>query len=114
MQIPADIAFVIRDKPHSVFKRDGSNIVYTHKITLRDALCGTVVEVPTLDGKKVGLNLMDEVVKPTTTKRIQGRGLPFHKEPSKKGDLIVKFDIEFPDRLSGSAKDVLSDVLSRR
>jgi len=111
---PADIAFVVRDKPHSIFTRDGSNIVMTSKMSLRDSLCGTVIEIPTLDGRKVGLNLMDEVIKPNTTKKLQGYGLPYPKEPSKRGDLIVKFDIQFPDRLSSSAKDVLSDVLSKK
>ena len=113
-KIPADIAFVIRDKPHALFTRDGSNIIYTHKLNLRDALCGSVLEIPTLDGRKQGLNLMDEVIKPNTVKKLQGYGLPFPKEPTRKGDLIVKFDIQFPDRLSGAAKDVLSDILSRK
>jgi len=113
-RVPADIAFVIRDKPHSIFTRDGSNIIYTHKITLRDALCGSIIEAPTLDGRKVGLNLMDEVIKPNTTKKLQGYGLPFPKEPTKKGDLFVKFDIQFPDRLSSNSKDILSDVLNNR
>lgn len=113
-KIPADIAFVIRDKPHQTFTRDGSNIVYTHKMSLRDSLCGAIIEVPTLDpGRKIPLNLMDEVVKPNSTKKFQGFGLPFPKEPSKKGDLIVKFDIQFPDRISNGAKDILSDILSK-
>lgn len=34
--IPADVVFVLKDKPHPVFKRDGSDIVYTAKVTLRD------------------------------------------------------------------------------
>lgn len=34
--IPADIVFVLKDKPHSVFKRDSSNVVYTAKISLRE------------------------------------------------------------------------------
>ncbi len=110
---PADIAFVIRDKPHDTFSRDGSNIVYTCKVGLREALCGAVVEVPTLQpgGKKVSVNCTNEVVKPSTCKRLQGYGLPFPKDPSRKGDLIVKFDIKFPDRLSQSSKDILYDVL---
>merc|ERR1712228_1164282 len=36
---PADIAFIIRDKPHPVFSRDGTNLKYTYKIPLREALC---------------------------------------------------------------------------
>lgn len=34
--IPADVVFVLKDKPHPVFKRDGSDIVYTAKVSLRD------------------------------------------------------------------------------
>jgi len=34
--IPADVVFVVKDKAHRVFKREGSDIVYTAKISLRD------------------------------------------------------------------------------
>ena len=33
--IPADIIFVVKDKPHPVFTRDGSNIKYKARITLK-------------------------------------------------------------------------------
>ena len=112
-KVPADIAFIIRDKPHHTYTRDGSNICYKHSLTLKEALCGSVAQIPTLDGKKVGLNLLDEVIKPTTVKRLQGYGLPFPKEPSKRGDLVVNFDIKFPEKLSQSSKDILFDVLSK-
>jgi len=111
---PADIAFIIRDKTHPIFKREDSNIIYTHKLSLREALCGTLVNVPLLSGQKKTINCVDEVIKPTTTKRIQGEGLPYPKEPGRKGDLIIKFDIAFPDRISQNSKDILSDVLGRR
>lgn len=34
--IPADIVFVLKDKPHSIFRRDGSDIIYPAKISLRE------------------------------------------------------------------------------
>eukprot|EP00092_Neocalanus_flemingeri_P054269 GFUD01063906.1.p1 GENE.GFUD01063906.1~~GFUD01063906.1.p1 ORF type:complete len:363 (+),score=90.88 GFUD01063906.1:134-1222(+) len=111
-KIPADISFIIRDKPHPIFTRDGANIKYTYKVPLREALCGTIVQVPTLDGKKVGIDCSGEVIKPVTTKRLQGFGLPFPKDPTKKGDLIVGFDVIFPDPISQSSKDIIYDVLS--
>ena len=111
-KIPADIAFIIRDKPHPIFTRDGANIQYTYRIPLREALCGTVVQVPTLEGKKIGINCTGEVLKPTTIKRLQGYGLPHPKEPTKKGDLIINFEVLFPDQLSQSSKDIIYDVLS--
>lgn len=110
-KIPADIVFIIRDKPHPTFKREGSDIRYTAKISLKQALCGTQIEIPTLSGSRIPLNLTREIVKPTTVRRIQGQGLPYPKEPNRKGDLIVSFDIIFPEHLSSSAKDILMDVL---
>lgn len=34
--IPADIVFVLKDKPHNIFKRDGSDVIYPARITLRE------------------------------------------------------------------------------
>lgn len=34
--IPADIVFVVKDKPHAVFRREGSDIIYPAKISLRE------------------------------------------------------------------------------
>lgn len=109
-KVPADIVFIIRDKPHPLFKREGSDIRYTCKISLKQALCGTVLLLPTITGEKFR-NLSVEIVKPNSVKRIPGFGLPFPKEPSKRGDLLVSFDIKFPDTLSKSAKDILHDTL---
>lgn len=74
------------------------------------SLCGTTIRVPTIDGRHIPLTLKD-VVKPISAKRIQGEGLPLPKQPSKRGDLIVSFDIKFPDHISQNAKEILSDCL---
>uniref|UniRef100_A0A8D8X8M5 DnaJ protein homolog 1 n=1 Tax=Cacopsylla melanoneura TaxID=428564 RepID=A0A8D8X8M5_9HEMI len=110
-KIPADIVFIIRDKPHPLFKREGSDLRYTAKITLRDALTGCALNIPTLTGEKVPLNLKSEIIKPNTIKKIPNQGLPLPKEPQKKGDLLVSFDIKFPDTLNQNSKDILYDVL---
>ena len=62
------------------------------------ALCGTRIEVPMLlSHERIPLNLSEEMVRPTTTKRIQGKGLPSPKDPSRRGDLVVHFDIAFTE-----------------
>ena len=48
--MPADIIFVVGEKPHAVFKRDGNDLTYTARISLADALCGTTLSIPHLDG----------------------------------------------------------------
>ncbi|XP_068698019.1 dnaJ protein homolog 1-like [Montipora foliosa] len=109
--VPADVVLIIKDKPHSLFKRDScNNLLYTAKISLREALTGVRVEVPTIDGRKIRLPL-NEVVRPDFSSKIQGEGLPLPKNPSKKADLIVKYDIQFPEQVSSVQRDVLRDVL---
>jgi DnaJ-class molecular chaperone len=36
--IPADIVFIIKDKPHATFNRDGSDLLYTAKISLKEVI----------------------------------------------------------------------------
>ncbi|XP_064604951.1 LOW QUALITY PROTEIN: dnaJ homolog subfamily B member 4-like [Liolophura sinensis] len=110
--VPADVVFVIKDKPHPTFVRDGSDLRYKAKITLRDSLCGTTLQVPTIDGRTIPLRLT-EVIKPSSTKRIQGEGLPMPKQPNRRGDLIIEFDIKYPSSLSTNVKEILSDCLPR-
>ncbi|KAG7486809.1 dnaJ-like subfamily B member 1 [Solea senegalensis] len=109
--IPADVVFVLKDKPHPVFKRDGSDIVYPAKISLRDALCGCTVNAPTLGGRPV--TVTTDIVQPGMKRRISGEGLPYPKRPDRRGDLIVEFEVKFPESLSQSARDTIAQVLPR-
>ncbi|VDM40520.1 unnamed protein product [Toxocara canis] len=109
-RVPADIVFVIKDKPHPKFKREGNDIRYVHRISLRDALCGTTISVPTLDGTSIPMRLT-EVVKPNTTKRLSGQGLPNPKVPGRRGDLIVEFDVKFPDVIPSAMKELIMNAL---
>ena len=104
--VPADIVFIIKDKPHPFFKRDGCDLVFTARISLRDSLLGAVVQVPTLDGRKKQIQL-NEIITPSTEKRIAGEGLPYPKQTNKKGDIIVKFDIKFPETLTPQQREYL-------
>ncbi|CAJ0932042.1 unnamed protein product, partial [Mesorhabditis belari] len=109
-RVPADIVFVIKDKAHPKFKREGADLRYVHKLSLKDALCGTTVVVPTLDGQQQALTLRD-IIKPNTTRRITGQGLPNPKTPNLRGDIIVELVVEFPRELNASQKEILQSVL---
>ncbi|CAL8248265.1 unnamed protein product [Merluccius merluccius] len=108
--IPADIAFVLKDKGHAHFKRDGSNIIHSCKITLKEALCGCTVSIPTLDKRVISLPCHD-IIRPGTLKRLRGEGLPFPKNPSQRGDLIVEFAIHFPDRIPPQSREIIRQHL---
>ena len=110
-RIPADIVFVVREKPHAHFTRDGSDLKYTAKISLKQALCGgTVVSVPTLgSGRTVQLPLRG-VVSPGTAKTVTGEGLP-NSKTLQRGNIVVSFDIEFPQSLCPVSKELLLNAL---
>ncbi|KAG7317344.1 hypothetical protein KOW79_019642 [Hemibagrus wyckioides] len=108
--IPADIVFVVKDKVHSVFRRDGSDIVYHIQISLRDALCGCSVSAPTLDGRTITVSCRD-VIKPGMKKRVVGEGLPLSKSPDKRGDMVLEFVVKFPDKVTQNTRDALLQIL---
>jgi DnaJ-class molecular chaperone len=108
--IPADIVFVVAEKPHDRFKRDGNDLVYTARITLKQALCDHTETVKTLDGRTLSVPC-NEVISPGFSKRVSGEGMPISKQPGSKGDLVVKFTIVFPTHLSGTARAQLAALL---
>lgn len=109
-RVPADITFVIKDKAHPKFKREGADIRYVHKISLRDSLCNVSVKVPTLSGSLIPIKTPN-VIKPHSIERVSGQGLPNPKLGGRKGDLIVEFYVRFPDALSPAAKDLIMNAL---
>jgi DnaJ homolog subfamily B member 4 len=108
----ADVVFVIGEKKHAIFARDGDNLCYTAKISLADALGGgTFVVIPTLDGRSIRLECTD-IVKPGSTRTVSGAGMPISKRPGEHGDLIVTFEVVFPSFLQQEKRMRLKELLS--
>lgn len=57
----ADIVFIVKDKPHPRFRREGANLIYTAKMPLGRALTGCTVSVHTLDEKILHIPITDIV-----------------------------------------------------
>ncbi|XP_027335397.1 dnaJ homolog subfamily B member 4 isoform X3 [Abrus precatorius] len=109
--IPADLVFIIDEKPHSVFKRDGNDLVVTQKISLVEALTGYMAQLATLDGRNLTVPI-NSIISPTYEEVIIGEGMPIPKEPSKKGNLRIKFNIKFPSRLTSEQKTGIKRLLT--
>ncbi|CAL1357292.1 unnamed protein product [Linum trigynum] len=106
----ADLIFVVDEKPHALFKRDGNDLVVHQKITLLEALTGKTVVLTTLDGRFLTVPV-NEVIKPGHEVVIENEGMPISKEPNNKGNLRIKFDVKFPARLTAEQKSDLKRVL---
>ncbi|KAK4271620.1 hypothetical protein QN277_020287 [Acacia crassicarpa] len=108
--IPADLIFVIDEKPHSVFTRDGNDLVVTQKISLAEALTGYTVHLTTLDGRTLNIPI-NNVIHPTYEEVVPKEGMPIPKEPSRRGNLRIKFNIKFPTRLTSEQKAGIKKLL---
>jgi DnaJ homolog subfamily B member 4 len=109
--IPADLVFIIDEKPHTVFKRDGNDLVVTQKISLVEALTGYTAQITTLDGRNLTVPV-NTIISPSYEEVIKGEGMPIPKEPSKKGNLRVKFNVKFPSRLTSEQKTGIKRLLT--
>ncbi|KAI0562969.1 Chaperone J-domain containing protein [Gracilaria domingensis] len=109
--LPGDVVFIIQEKDHPHFKRNGNNLEYTYRISLADALAGSSVTIPGLDGRGYRLDC-PEVITPNSEKTISGAGMPISKLPGQKGDLIVKFNVVFPTYLHPAKRERLRELLS--
>lgn len=109
-----DLVFVVEEKPHPRFRRDGNDLIFTKKLSLVEALTGEGGKktVEHLDGRRLHVSV-PQGVKPGQETRISGEGMPARKEGQvhKKGDLIVKWEIVFPDRLTPAQKEGIKKVL---
>eukprot|EP00198_Chlamydomonas_reinhardtii_P013276 XP_001702613.1 DnaJ-like protein [Chlamydomonas reinhardtii] len=108
--IPADIVFVIDEKPHPRFRREGNDLYFTAVVSLADALCGTTLQIPHLDGTTIDLPIRD-VIRPGESKVLRGKGMPVTKEPGAFGNMVLKFDVKFPRELSDATKQQLRAIL---
>ncbi|KAL9439331.1 hypothetical protein AB3S75_024900 [Citrus x aurantiifolia] len=108
--IAADLIFIVDEKPHALYRRDGNDLVVGEEITLLEALTGKTLDLTTLDGRNLMIPLTD-IVKPGTEIVVPNEGMPISKEPGKKGNLRIKIDVKYPPRLTSEQKSELKRVL---
>jgi len=93
-----DVTFIVTDKPHPLYKRSATNdLLYQHQLTLSSALCGSLLELRLLDDRLLTIAL-NEISTPYSEKIVSGEGLP--KSDGTRGNLIITFQIQFPEQLT--------------
>ncbi|KAK7869991.1 hypothetical protein R5R35_013757 [Gryllus longicercus] len=107
--IPADVIFITEERPHERFKREGDNLVMHCNVSLTEALGGIRVVVKTLDERTFYVNITD-VVHPEYEKIVEGEGMPILENPSQRGDLIIRFKVDFPKYLPRASKKLLQEA----
>jgi DnaJ family protein A protein 2 len=109
---PGDIIFVLKVKPHSDFTRKGPHLHMTKKISLKSALCGVQFTVTQLDGRVLHVSTdAGALIADGSQKMIEQEGMPMFGNPFVKGNLVVNFSVEFPDKMDPAVAKKLIDLL---
>lgn len=105
-ELPPDLMFVIHEKPHQVYERDGNDLFVNYRLTLAEALKGTTVNITTLDQRDVAVQVKD-IITPEYELVVSKEGMPVPEDPDSRGDLKVRFQIQFPKKLTSEQKTAL-------
>ena len=81
-----------------VFSSENYDLYIDRTIKLSEALQGTQISVPTLDGKEISLKIPSGT-QHKTKMRLQGLGLP-HMNSALKGDLFVRINLKIPKKFT--------------
>lgn len=98
--VQGDIIVLLKEQPHDLFKRENNDLILNQTISITQALCGFDLLIKHLDDRD--LHVKQEaggVMKNGDIKCLANEGMPIYKNPFDKGQLFIKFTVEFPDSI---------------
>ena len=104
---PGDLYLVIEVRPHKFFRRQGNDILCTVPITITEAVLGTKIEVPTLEGKT--LLRIPPGTQGGQKFRIRGKGAPSLRGEGR-GNQIVDVKVVVPRVADERSKEILREL----
>jgi curved DNA-binding protein len=104
---PGDLYLQVSIAEHPVFSREGDDLIVEREINFSEAVIGTTIEVPTLEGlKKVKVS---PGTQSHTKMRLKGLGIP-HFQKEGKGDEYVRVIVRIPKRVTEKSRVLIQDL----
>jgi molecular chaperone DnaJ len=100
-----DLHLLVKVRSDAVFGRDGDDLTLTVPISYAEAVFGTDLRVPTMDGS---VTVRVAAGTPSgRTLRVRGRGVP--RRDGGPGDMLVTLEVDVPTALTPEARKALED-----
>jgi molecular chaperone DnaJ len=104
---PGDIIVVIEEEPHSVFTRNGDDVILDLLVSFPEAALGADIEVPTLTGR--AKLKIDPGIQSGRILRMRDKGIP-KLNGFGRGDQLVRVNIWIPTSLSSQDRQLLKQL----
>src|SRR5262245_36454570 len=101
-----NLELIVRVREHKVFERDGHNLICQFPVSFARAALGGPVEIGTLTGQKVTVEVPKGAQTHTTVLRVPGQGMPNLDDPRRRGDLMIILVVETPTALSAEQEEL--------
>lgn len=105
-QPPGDLLVKIYVVPHKTFKRNKLDLHTEVSVNCFQAITGTHIDVPTIDGKNIKMKI-PAGTQPGTTLRITGHGM---KNNLYVGDYFIHVNISIPKNLKDEDKNAIERI----
>ena len=102
-----DIIVLFEELPHQYFTRDGDNVIHELFISYPEAVLGTEVEVPTLNGR--AKLKIEAGTQPGKFLKMREKGIQ-HLNSHGAGDQLVKINIHVPKNVTAKEKEMLKEL----
>jgi curved DNA-binding protein len=106
---PGDLFIQAKVLDDAVFSVKEHDLHTSYEIRLTEALLGTTLSIPTLDGKEISLKVPPGT-RHNTKMRLGGLGLP-HMHGSGQGDLYVKIRVAIPKQLTQEQRELIEKLV---
>jgi DnaJ-class molecular chaperone len=103
-----DIKIVVKIENNTNFQRQGLDLILQKTISIKEALCGFTFDLKYITGKNYTINNNAGNIIPNGYKKIIPN-MGFSRDEHT-GNLIIIFDVKFPEKLSDSTIDALKNI----
>lgn len=100
-----DLYVTLSVEPHPLFQRKGQDINLNVPVSIDEAILGTTISVPDVEGKKISIKIPPNCPNGRTF-RIKGKGVT---SKNKTGDLLVTVEVVIPKTINEAQKKAIED-----
>ena len=106
-----DLIVTIDVNEHEYYDRDNNDLIMKKEVSLNDALCGFTFKIKDINDNE--LIVMTDKIIDVEPMGLVGKGLPDIDSPdaSEYGNIVILFDVIFPETLDKETKEALRKLL---
>lgn len=106
--ITGNLNIHIQELPNKTYMRNGSDLKMTLKLSYAQLVLGDKVELDTIDGGKIRINI-PELSDVGTNLKVQNKGMK-HLNKETRGDLLITLGVNIPKQISDETRELLNKL----